>query len=269
MSKVLVSTERSIASPGGSREFIQELEGSRIGKWIRRGKYLLAYLHEEDDKTSSISAISNRRGMLGVHLRMTGYFQFLKEDLGACPHTRVRIWNRQGSELRFVDTRNFGQMWWVPPGNPPENVISGLKHLGPEPFSKAFNSRYLKQRLQSSRRPIKSALLDQSVVAGAGNIYADESLFKAGILPHTQSNKLSDKQLEALCKSLKDVLKESIGKGGTTFSDFRDLNGINGKYGGQAWVYRRGGQPCRQCSTKLMKGRLSGRSTHWCPRCQL
>jgi formamidopyrimidine-DNA glycosylase len=111
-------------------------------------------------------------------------------------------------------------------------------------------------------------LLDQSLVAGVGNIYADEALFAAGIRPATASGRLSPQQLDCLRRNLVEVLTISIGAGGTTFSDFRDLTGTNGNYGGVAWVYRRGGQPCRRCGTVLRRDRLGGRSSHWCPQCQ-
>jgi formamidopyrimidine-DNA glycosylase len=101
-----------------------------------------------------------------------------------------------------------------------------------------------------------------------GNIYADESLFAAGIPPLTASGKLSIEQLVRLRDELINVLNISIGVGGTTFSDFRDLEGVNGNYGGQSWVYRRSGQPCRRCGTPISREKLSGRSTHWCPNCQ-
>jgi formamidopyrimidine-DNA glycosylase len=159
-------------------------------------------------------------------------------------------------------------MWFVPAGSPPESVISGLSRLGPEPFSEAFDPAYLQRRLQGGARAIKSALLDQSLVAGIGNIYADESLYAAGIAPHTPAGRLSGLQVEKLHRAVVEVLTVSIGEGGTTFSDFRDLSGVNGNYGGMAWVYRRAGQPCRKCGTTIERSRLSGRSSHWCPRCQ-
>jgi len=105
-------------------------------------------------------------------------------------------------------------------------------------------------------------------VAGVGNIYADESLFMAGIRPLTPAGSLTLARLESLKSCLVDVLRASIGAGGTTFSDFRDLEGVNGNYGGQAWVYRRGGEPCRRCGSPLRRDKLSGRSTHWCSECQ-
>jgi formamidopyrimidine-DNA glycosylase len=180
----------------------------------------------------------------------------------------VRLWSGSGQELRFVDTRSFGQMWWVPPGQPPEAVITGLQKLGPEPFSDGFSPTYLAQRLAGSSRPIKSALLDQALVAGVGNIYADESLFLSGIAPSTVSGRIGLARLETLHAALVEVLHTSIGAGGTTFSDFRDLSGTNGNYGNAAWVYRRGGEPCRVCGTTIRRDRLGGRSSHWCPQCQ-
>ena len=253
--EIEVCRARAIASPGGVDQFVAGLTGATVGAWSRRGKYLMAQLEPN-------------RGSWGVHLRMTGQFQWHSKPAPPCNHTRVRFWNQSNEELRFVDVRSFGEMWWVPEGDDLDTVMTGLKRLGPEPFSDAFTGAYLKQRLKGSTRPIKTALLDQSLVAGVGNIYADESLFAAGIPPLTASGKLSIEQLVRLRDELINVLNISIGVGGTTFSDFRDLEGVNGNYGGQSWVYRRSGQPCRRCGTPISREKLSGRSTHWCPNCQ-
>jgi formamidopyrimidine-DNA glycosylase len=253
--EIEVCRARAIASPGGVDQFVAGLMGATVGAWSRRGKYLMAQLEPN-------------RGSWGVHLRMTGQFQWHAKPAPPCNHTRVRFWNQSNEELRFVDVRSFGEMWWVPEGDDLDTVMTGLKRLGPEPFSDAFTGAYLKQRLKGSTRPIKTALLDQSLVAGVGNIYADESLFAAGIPPLTASGKLSIEQLVRLRDELINVLNISIGVGGTTFSDFRDLEGVNGNYGGQSWVYRRSGQPCRRCGTPISREKLSGRSTHWCPNCQ-
>lgn len=256
--RVEVHRARAIASPASPAVFAAALSGAEVGAWQRRGKYLMA----------QISRGGRDAGIWGVHLRMTGQFLWLDTPRPACPHTRVQLFNPNGQELRFVDTRSFGQMWWVPPGEPIESVITGLQKLGPEPFSEAFSASYLRKRLQGSTRPIKNALLDQGLVAGVGNIYADESLFAAGIQPNTPSGRLSLARLTRLHQALVDVLKTSIGAGGTTFSDFRDLSGRNGNYGGVAWVYRRGGEPCRRCHTPIRRDKLGGRSSHWCPSCQ-
>jgi formamidopyrimidine-DNA glycosylase len=256
--RVQVHRARAIAHPPEPEAFCQALSGCQVGVWSRRGKYLIASLQRNGENA----------GHWGVHLRMTGQFLWLEQPRPVCAHTRVQLWNAQGQELRFVDTRSFGQMWWVPPSSPVDSVITGLRKLGPEPFSDAFNARYLRDRLKGSQRPIKNALLDQALVAGVGNIYADESLFAAGIRPHTPSGRVSLAQLETLRSALVEVLERSIGAGGTTFSDFRDLTGTNGNYGGVALVYRRGGEPCRQCGTAIRRDKLGGRSSHWCPTCQ-
>lgn len=258
IARVCVHRARAIAAPAlDPAGFCQALTGRVVLQWQRRGKYLIAALDQ---------------GHWGVHLRMTGQFLWLEAERSQqhppCRHTRVQVWDPAGRELRFIDTRSFAQMWWVPPLQPVEQVISGLQKLGPEPFEPAFNATYLRGRLKRSQRPIKTALLDQSLVAGVGNIYADEALFAAGIRPQTPCSRLSRAQLERLQSALVQVLEQSIGAGGTTFSDFRDLTGTNGNYGGMAWVYRRGGQPCRRCGTSISRTSLGGRSSHWCPYCQ-
>jgi formamidopyrimidine-DNA glycosylase len=257
--RVEVMRNRAIAHPPDPGLFCLALQGCRVHAWQRRGKYLLASLRDGD---------GDGAGHWGVHLRMTGQFLWLKEPVAPCRHTRVRVFSAAGPELRFVDTRSFGQMWWIPPGTAVETVMTALARLGPEPFAPEFQGPWLRQRLRGSRRPIKTALLDQSLVAGVGNIYADEALFAAGIAPQTVSGQLRPRQLQELRDALVEVLRTSIGAGGTTFSDFRDLSGLNGNYGGQAWVYRRTGEPCRRCGTPIRRDRLGGRSSHWCPRCQ-
>jgi formamidopyrimidine-DNA glycosylase len=258
IARVEVLRARAIASPPLPELFCSALEGCRVQAWLRRGKYLIAELQRD----------GGDGGYWGVHLRMTGQFLWMSQPQEPCRHTRVRFWNRQEQELRFVDTRSFGEMWWVPPGEKPETVITGLQKLGPEPFSPAFNPTYLAERLAGSKRPIKTALLDQRLVAGVGNIYADESLFMSRISPHTPCNRLGLQQLERLHAAVVEVLTTSIGAGGTTFSDFRDLTGTNGNYGHAAWVYRRSGEPCRVCGSPIQRDKLSGRSSHWCPNCQ-
>ena len=258
VARVEVLRARAIASPPLPELFCSALEGCTVQQWLRRGKYLMANLVRDGQNA----------GHWGVHLRMTGQFLWMNAPAEPCRHTRVRIWNPQGQELRFVDMRSFGEMWWVPPGEPLESVMTGLRRLGPEPFSSAFSPQHLAAKLAGSHRPIKTALLDQALVAGVGNIYADESLFISRIPPHTPGSELKPAQLERLHQALVEVLQTSIGVGGTTFSDFRDLTGTNGNYGNAAWVYRRGGQPCRVCGTAIRRDKLSGRSSHWCPNCQ-
>ena len=257
--RIEVLKERSIASIGGSESFINNIKDSYLDGWQRRGKYLIGSLNTKD-KVS--------KGFLVVHLRMTGQFKIIEKRILPCKHTRVRFFEKRGKELRFIDIRNFGQMWFVPSTKSIPEIVSGIKRLGPEPFSSDFNSHYLKDFFKKKTRSIKSALLDQETVAGVGNIYADETLFDAGINPKTKSRNLKSSEFKKLCNSLVKILNISIGEGGTTFSDFRDLEGINGNYGGQAWVYRRSGKSCRKCGEKILREKICGRSTHWCPNCQ-
>ena len=259
ITKIEVLKERSIASFGGSKSFIENIENSYLSNWKRRGKYLISALQTFNKKN---------KGFLVVHLRMTGQFKLIDNEKPNCSHTRVRFFEKGGKELRFIDIRNFGQMWYVPHSKSVTETISGIKKLGPEPFSDEFNSDYLEKYLKNRKRSIKSSLLDQATVAGVGNIYADETLFDAGVNPKTESRKLKKEALKRICESLVKILKISIGQGGTTFSDFRDLKGINGNYGGQALVYRRGGENCKKCNGKILREKHCGRSTHWCPNCQ-
>lgn len=267
ISDLEVCRERAIASPGGPECFESGLINCRVGDWTRRGKYLYSELHRPGSSAET-NHPEESAGYWGVHLRMTGQFQWIENDTPPCKHTRVRFWNAKGQELRFVDLRSFAEMWWVPPNIAVDSIITGLKKLGPEPFSQDFKTQYLQERFKGSTRSIKAALLDQSIVAGTGNIYADESLFAAGIRPETAAGQLNRRQLDKLRECLIEILELSIGAGGTTFSDFRDLEGVNGNYGGQAAVYRRTGQPCLRCGKPIERIKLAGRSTHWCSTCQ-
>jgi len=246
--------ERTIAYPENQKEFNSGLQGTKILGWHRRGKYLLAEL--------------NNKSWLGVHLRMTGKLLWCDRSLEIHKHTRVRIYFEDKQELRFNDQRTFGQMWLVPIGAIPADIISGIAKMGMEPFDLHFNYEYLQTKLAKSDRPIKNSLLDQTVLAGIGNIYADESLFLSGIHPQAKSNQLTETQLERLCRAIKQVLSDGIAHGGTTFSDFEDIAGEKGNYIHSAWVFRRTGQACRVCDTTIERIKLGGRSTHFCPNCQ-
>ncbi|WP_017295639.1 DNA-formamidopyrimidine glycosylase [Geminocystis herdmanii] len=250
--EVLLS--RSLAYPDVEITFTEGIKSRKIITWHRRGKYLLAQLSQ---------------GWLGVHLRMTGQLLWLNRDTPLQKHTRIRLFFPDHQELRFVDTRTFGKMWFIPDDEAPEAIITGLQKLGYEPFSADFSEDYLRSKLSKSRRPIKTVLLDQSLVAGIGNIYADESLFKSNIHPQTLACDLTFSQISALRTAIIEVLESSIEAGGTSFSDFLQITGVNGNYGGMAWVYGRKGEPCRSCGTLIDKMKLSGRSSHFCPQCQM
>lgn len=277
-----VLLHRTIAYPFSPEEFLNGIIGSSISTWYRRGKYLLAELisysknkidkvdNEESTPLSPLSSsfpLSPLNGWLGVHLRMTGQLLYIHRDEPLHKHTRVRLFFANEQELRFVDQRTFGQMWWIPPGFAVESIMTGLGKLAIDPFSPEFTVDYLANKLKN-RRFIKTALLDQSVVAGLGNIYADEALFLSGILPKTLCTDLQREQIERLRSCIIQVLETGIEAGGTTFSNFLNVSGINGNYGGIAWVYNRTGESCRVCGTLIQRTRLAGRSSHYCIQCQ-
>ena len=254
IASVEVLLDRTIAAPSVA-EFCQRLVGQQLVAWHRRGKYLLGELASGD--------------RLGVHLRMTGQLLWM----GSCEepvhrHTRVRMAIANGCELRFNDQRTFGQMWLIPQHLPDAEVMTGLAKLGPEPLEPEFSEEYFRKALKKSRKPIKNALLDQKLVAGVGNIYADEALFLSGIHPQTPCDRIKKPQAISLRAAVVQVLSDSISQRGTTFSNYRDLGGVNGNYLGQAWVYGRAGEDCRRCGGAIERLKLAGRSAHFCPNCQ-
>ncbi len=259
-----VLLNRTIAHPIFVPEFLSGLTGAAIAQWHRRGKYLIAELVQ----AVGADKLPTSAGYLGAHLRMTGQLLWVNAAEPVQKHTRVRLFFQGDRELRFVDQRTFGQLWWVPPNYLPEQIITGLQALGPEPFSTDFSADYFYQQLHHRQRPIKNALLDQRIVAGLGNIYADEALFLSGIHPQTLCSTLTYTQIELLHSTTLKVLQDSIDASGTTFSSFRNVEGINGNYGGKAWVYGRDGEPCRTCGTIIERLKMAGRSAHFCPQCQ-
>jgi len=268
--KVEVCRDSTVAFPINKQDFIEGLNNSLLYKWDRRGKYLIAELKQFDDENIQfpIKKFSKNNGFLIVHLRMTGYFKYINDSKPPCKHTRIRFFDKNNNELRYIDVRSFGQMWWIKPELSPKKIIKGLGSLGPEPFSKEFNTKYLKKIISKRTKSIKAILLDQTIVAGIGNIYADESLYSAGISPNREARSIKNDELIKLKESIVTVLKKSIGSGGTTFSDFRNLEGENGNFGLQTNVYRRNGKQCRKCGNLIKRQKITGRSTHWCPKCQ-
>ena len=256
--EVEILRSSSIAYPLDSNQFKNGIRSSLIEKWHRRGKYLIADLKK----------FNNNNGFLVVHLRMTGYFKWFEKKDTPCKHTRVRFFNQNKNELRFIDMRSFGQIWWIKEDLDPKQIIRGLGSLGPEPFSQNFNINYLSKEFSKRKRTIKSVLLDQTIIAGIGNIYADESLYEAGISPFREARSIKKIEIIKLRNAIIQVLTESIGSGGTTFSDFRDIEGSNGNYATQAKVYRRAGEECRKCKKIITRKKIAGRSTHWCSFCQ-
>ena len=190
--KVEVCRDSTVAFPTEKDVFIKGLKNSLLNKWDRRGKYLIAQLKkfERNDIRFPCGKSSKNNGSLIVHLRMTGYFKFIDGSTQPCKHTRIRLFDYKNNELRYIDVRSFGQMWWIKEGLSPYKIIKGLGSLGPEPFSKDFDATYLKKVISKRTKSIKAILLDQTIVAGIGNIYADESLYSAGISPFREAKQL-------------------------------------------------------------------------------
>ncbi len=225
------------------------LEGEKIISLNRRAKYIL---------------VETPKGTAIWHLGMSGSLRLVEtgEDPGGHDHVDWQLSN--GKVLRYHDPRRFGALLWVAPGADSEH----LTHLGPEPLSDNFGADYLFQRSRGKSQAIKTFIMDGKVVVGVGNIYANESLFKAGIRPQTAAGKISKQRYERLVAEIKTVLAAAIEQGGTTLRDFVGGDGKPGYFAQQLFVYGRGGQPCKFCNTTLKEIRQGQRATVYCPSCQ-
>jgi len=234
-------------------EFAQAVIGQEICALQRRGKYLLLELASGD--------------AVVVHLRMTGRLLLCHSNQERERHTHVVLILDDGRELRYADQRTFGGFFLVRAAG--TGTPRGLATLGPEPLGPAFSQRYLSALAAKRRLPIKGLLLNQELIAGIGNIYADESLFRAGIDPRRPANSLSQTEVRRLHRAIRQVLQDGISKHGTTFSDYVDGEGRPGDFVNYLNVYQRAGEPCRRCGTPIQKVRCAARGTHFCPQCQL
>lgn len=196
-----------------------------------------------------------------VHLGMTGKLLVTKADAEVEKHTHARVTLESGRELRFVDPRRFGRLEFRDLARGENFAAPGAEPLeiGTEEFAALFRRRKL---------AIKAALLNQTLLAGVGNIYADESLFRAGIRPRRASGRLTREELDRLRISLREVLRAAIRLGGSSVSDYVDADGARGFFQLEHCVYQRTGEPCRTCGTAIKRIVLAGRSTHFCPQCQ-
>lgn len=244
---------RTIAFPDSSIIFCANIKQQTIRAWHRRGKYLYCELS---------------RGHLVIHLRMTGQLKWNCQAQPVSSHTRVRFWFDEHTELRFDDQRTFGRMWWVPPDRALTAIVSAWQTMGVEPLGAEFTINYLADKLKNKKQPIKNALLDQRTVAGIGNIYADESLFRAGLHPLRSCHSLSLAEIERLHRSILYVLQEGLKYGGTTFSSYVNSNGSKGNYLSEAQVFRRTGEECKICGAHIQRVKIAGRSSHFCGTCQ-
>jgi formamidopyrimidine-DNA glycosylase len=197
-----------------------------------------------------------------VHLGMTGRLLVTAPDSPVAPHTHARLDLASGRELRFVDPRRFGRLEFRDLGS----GAAKFEAPGAEPLT--IGASQFAELFRARRMPIKAALLNQSLLAGVGNIYADESLFQAAIRPRRRTNRLTEAELERLRLALRQILNHAIRLGGSSVSDYVDAGGERGFFQLEHCVYQRTGEPCRRCQTPIRRIELAGRGTHYCPKCQ-
>lgn len=229
------------------RTFKHKLIGQHFRKFKRRGKYLL---FEMDDIT------------LVSHLRMEGKYFILDEKTPLSKHDHVIFYLDNGKQLRYNDVRKFGRMELIEK----DDDYRVFKQLGPEPFSKEFNLKYCKEYLKDKKVPIKQVLLDQSFVAGIGNIYADEILFAIKVNPKTIANKLDDDDMKNLIKQTRSILNKAIKAGGTTIRSYTSSLGVTGRFQLSLKVHTM--KKCPVCKGDIKKITVGGRGTYYCEKCQ-
>jgi len=200
------------------------------------------------------------------HLRMEGKYFFKNKEEALSKHEHVVITLDNNLELRYHDVRKFGKMLLIEKEKIKE--IGPLKELGYEPWDNKLNINYLKAKYQNKKLPIKTVLLDQSIITGIGNIYADEILFLSKINPEKIANSLKDKELEEIIKNTKIVLEEAIKQGGSTIRSYTSVDGVHGLFQQKLLVHTMAGTPCKECNTTIIKIKVGGRGTYYCPNCQ-
>jgi formamidopyrimidine-DNA glycosylase len=241
-----------LTRPHDPQEVAAELRGERVGAVDRRGKYLV--FRFESDR------------VLLVHLRMTG--TFLHAGSGALdgdPHRRAVVRIDDGSDVVYRDVRRFGTWLLL---EPEEAEPYFAVRLGPEPLEDGFTVDHLRERLRGRRAPLKAAILDQRTVAGLGNIYADEALWRARLHPRREAGRLRRPQLELLHGAIREALLVGIARQGSTLRDYRTPDGAAGSMQDEFKVYGRLGEPCDRCGTPIERIVVGGRGTWLCPRCQ-
>ncbi|QKY69653.1 DNA-formamidopyrimidine glycosylase [Lentibacillus sp. CBA3610] len=248
---VSVFWPKIIKRPDDIEQFKQLLTEQTIQAIHRKGKFLL---FELDD------------AVLVSHLRMEGKYNVHLSAEPVKKHTHVIFKFNNGEELRYNDVRKFGTMHLFKKGD--ECNHKPLNQLAPDPFDEAFTVDYLYRKLKKTDRLIKSVLLDQSVVAGLGNIYVDETLFKAKIHPLRKANKLKKKEATAIWEAAISTLKEAVDQGGTTIRSYVNSQGDMGMFQQELFVYGQENEPCKTCGKTIVKMKVGGRGTHVCVSCQ-
>lgn len=243
-----------LVDPEDPAAFEQRLAGRSVRELRRTGKYLFI---EFDDGEA-----------LAMHLRMTGQLLWSPaEPDEAVPHARAVFRIDDGSVITFADVRRFGRAWLLPPGRAARDR-AWAGRTGVDAMSAGFTARTLGRSLTGRSAAIKALILDQRIVAGVGNIYADEALFRARIHPRRPGGSLSVTEVSRLHRAIRDRLRMGISVGGASFDRYRDAHGGRGGMQDLFLVHRRRGEPCPRCRTTIEKGVVAQRGTYWCPRCQ-
>lgn len=229
---------------------VKQVEGHKLERVSRRAKYLL---------------LETAAGTLILHLGMSGALRVVPKSTSLKKHDHIEIEFEHGQTLRLNDPRRFGALLFT------EQRVSDhklLAQLGPEPLTDQFDGEHLFARSRGRSQSIKTFIMDNKVVVGVGNIYANEALFKAGINPKRAAGKVSKKRFQRLAPLIKQTLAEAIEQGGTTLRDFTNVDGAPGYFAQKLQVYGRGGKRCVACKGQLKEIRLGQRSTVYCPQCQ-
>lgn len=234
-------------------EFVQELPGKKIIDIDRYAKYLLFRLSD------NLTIVS--------HLRMEGKYHLVSANAPKDKHDHVEFEFTDGSALRYNDVRKFGRMQLIDTGT--EKQVTSIGKLGLEPNSPEFTAEYLSSKLKTKKKNIKNSLLDQTVVAGLGNIYVDEVLWQSGIHPLSIANKIPQDKVKLLHKNINTEINRAIELRGTTVHTYLDANGQIGGFQECLQVYGHAGEKCAKCGTILEKIKVSGRGTTFCPKCQV
>lgn len=257
----------NLKTTGNNSKFSKLLVGKKINHIDRIGKLMIFSFKSEPNL------------FLLAHLKMTGQFFYFeneelvggghsvsKKDVTNLPnsHTRLAFYFKDDTILFFNDMRKFGYVKIADL----ETVTKAKSRFGQEPISDQFDVNDFTKKLQSRKTSIKATLLDQSFVAGLGNIYVDEALFLAKVRPDRQANTITLKEAKTLAKYSGEVMKKSIAVGGTTFQHFKDTEGGTGNYTKYLKVFGKQNTPCPKCKTQIIKTRVAGRGTHFCPTCQ-
>jgi formamidopyrimidine-DNA glycosylase len=253
---VTVTGARSIRRHTNKKQFVTRLEGTKISGVERRGKNLLMRLDTGD--------------LLVVHLGMSGQLLRASARDEEPKHTHVVFTFTQGGQLRFVDPRTFGEMFVTTPEELTDEVPE-LAHLGIDPVEETMSWQTFGHLLMRHPMKLKAFLMDQSIIAGLGNIYSDEILWQAGLRYDRMSTSLSSQEMRRLSRALVETLHEAVKHGGSTLSDqqYVNLSGKAGEYQEQHQVYDREKQACRRCRAPIVKAKFQGRTTYFCEQCQV